>query len=244
MKINIYSFSAIVLILAYFPAIAQENPVWDYPIKPGTEEWKALFTRDEMLKACQIPEEVLKSLPTQDIVIICQNYPLISNYYLYNNLQEGFRKVIPYFNGLQELLTRKDNVQCLMSLLQNYNLETLESKSQSILELGETIVKQSLIEVILSQESVLVNANSEQKKAIATIALKNMIIKGQMPQTYSHYSLEASAYLLCLNLKNLNDDAEIIPELEQFLKTGSLQNATVQIEELKLNYSKTLKIEQ
>ena len=30
---------------------------YEFPIQPGTDEWRALKTRDEMLQAVQIPED-------------------------------------------------------------------------------------------------------------------------------------------------------------------------------------------
>ena len=41
---------------------------WDFPIKPGTEEWKKLKTRQAKVTALQIPEEVLPKLSTFQLV--------------------------------------------------------------------------------------------------------------------------------------------------------------------------------
>jgi len=35
-----------------------ETPVWDYPVKPGMEEWRQFKTGQAMVEACQIPQEV------------------------------------------------------------------------------------------------------------------------------------------------------------------------------------------
>lgn len=44
---------------------SQPNNIdWDYPIKPGTEEWTNFKSGQEMLNACQIPENILKNLST------------------------------------------------------------------------------------------------------------------------------------------------------------------------------------
>jgi hypothetical protein len=208
---------------------------WDYPVKPGTEEWAALVSHAKMIEVCQIPVDVLKSLPTKELAIICLNYPLQFDFVAYDNLQTGVKKVAKTFNGLQELYLRKDNAQCLLDLLRDNNLDTANYKSLPRLRLGELIAKQSLTETLLSQELVLVNASIEQQIEIASIALKNMAIKGQAPQTYSQYSVEASAYLLCANLKRMNNGSELDTDLELFLTTGSLQS-NVQIEKLKQNY--------
>ena len=47
---------------------AQQTSEWNYPILPGTEEWKKFKTQQEKVDACQIPEDVLKAISTNDLV--------------------------------------------------------------------------------------------------------------------------------------------------------------------------------
>ena len=44
---------------------------WDYPVKPGTEEWKSLKSHCEKISVCQIPNEILKNCSTEDLLEIC-----------------------------------------------------------------------------------------------------------------------------------------------------------------------------
>jgi hypothetical protein len=218
--------------------IAQENRIaWDYPVKPGTEEWAAFTTKAQMLEACQIPQIVLDNINTTDLVELCLNYPLLFDFYAYNNIREGIINVAEDFNGLQELFGREDNAQHLFEILEEKN-NTLRSNTDTNttwLQLGELIVKQSLLEALLFQELVMVNTTAEQQKEIADVALQNMIIKKQMPELYSTQSLEASAYLLCASLKKINSGEALTPDLEIFLNTGSLQHATL-IDEIQNYY--------
>jgi hypothetical protein len=154
-------------------------------------------------------------------------------------LQEGLRSVAAHFNGFQELFRRKDNAQYLLVLLRDYDLETMERKSISEREHGRLIVRQSLIEAMLSQEEVVVNTNLEQQIEISSIALKNSAIKKQSPHTYSNHSLGASAYLLGVNLRKVNNEIVLTPELELFLRTGTLRDHT-QLDILMQNYSKIM----
>jgi hypothetical protein len=142
------------LILFPFSAISQENESnWDFPVKPGTEEWTALITRSEKLKVCQIPDSILQTMSTKDLVTTCLNYPLQFSFYIRNNLKEGVRSVARDFNGLQELFRRKDNVGYLLGLLQYSDIKALATnKNMTDLQRGEAIVRLSLIEAILSHE--------------------------------------------------------------------------------------------
>jgi hypothetical protein len=209
---------------------------WDYPVKPGTEEWAALVAHTKMIEVCQIPIDILKSLTTKELVIPCLNYPLQFDFVAYDNLQTGVKKAAKTFNGLQELYKRKDNAQCLFDFLRDNRLDTANFKSLPRLQLGELIAKQSLAETILSQELVLANASAEQQLEMASFAMKNLAIKVQIPQAYSRLSVEASAYLLCANLKRLNNGNDLDPELEMFLTMGSLRDV-VQLEKLNQHYS-------
>lgn len=66
-----------VLTFAVVPLHAQKsNGAYNYPIKPGTSEWKTLTSHDQMQRVCQIPDATLKSMSTTDLIETCLNYPL------------------------------------------------------------------------------------------------------------------------------------------------------------------------
>lgn len=54
------------------------NSSYNFPVRPGTEEWKKLKSGDEMAAVCNIPEAVLKNLSTQALVNTCLDYPLFN----------------------------------------------------------------------------------------------------------------------------------------------------------------------
>jgi hypothetical protein len=215
---------------------------WDYPVKPGTTAWEALFTHDEMLEACRIPDEVLKSVTTEELVEICLNYPLKLDFYVYNSLQDGLKNVSTQFNGLQELFSRKDNAQYLLGLLKDNDLEAMPAKILSTTELGKLISRQTLAELFLSHQSVLANANPEQQKEIARVAMKNMTLKERLPESASWFHLEVSAYLLCSSLKKSDTGIALSPNLEQLFNEGILPDSGTIIEELKQHFYQSLTI--
>ena len=81
---------------------------WDYPVKPGMEEWKQFLTNDEKVIACQIPEEILSSISTEDLTDLCLRYPPLWNIYAFQNTNSGLDKLFSDFNGIRELYKRKD----------------------------------------------------------------------------------------------------------------------------------------
>jgi hypothetical protein len=50
----------VIIIFSFISIQAQRGSgVYEYPIKPGTLEWKALTSHYQMQKVCQIPEAIL-----------------------------------------------------------------------------------------------------------------------------------------------------------------------------------------
>ena len=89
-------------------AAANGSDAYDYPVKPGTDAWKALGSHEDMLNACQIPETTLNRMSTAGLVETVLNYPLFGDAWEWNYPQEGFDSVSSGFNGITALFDRKD----------------------------------------------------------------------------------------------------------------------------------------
>lgn len=118
--------------------------IWDYPELEGLS-WS------EQVAACQIPEEILSSLTTEELTEICLQYPFLyidlftSNNY---NITFGFNILYQEFNGIMELFNRADAAKVL---LKHYNCEIqklsgLETNSSIFFYLRESI---NIIEALL-----------------------------------------------------------------------------------------------
>ncbi len=113
----IFGFTCVIIasVLLLMPVACsnQNNPsaiddAYDYPVKPGTDAWKALGSHIEMLQVCQIPEIKLQTMSTAGLVETVLNYPLFCDAWAWNTPQEGFNTISGQFNGLAELLKRTD----------------------------------------------------------------------------------------------------------------------------------------
>ncbi len=225
---------------AWFNDLSAQTAKWDYPVKPGTPQWAAFTTKKEKVDACQIPDGVLNSLTTKELVEICLNYPLFSDIIFYDNYQTGFRTVSHYFNGMQELFRRKDNVQPLLDRLRDDDMLKLSSKVKvlSLLEIGRSVREHVNIELLLSHESVISNASAEQQQEIARLSMMNMDIKEYEHQYYGQSSIESSVYLLCASLTAMNGGNSLSHDLEAFMKNGSVQNIAFITNALRQKYIK------
>ena len=114
--------------------------VWDYPVKPGTEEWEQLRGRspEEINAALQIPDDILFTLSTEDLTTICLQYPLLGismvgyggnlNYFidLFFAQNKSFRELFDREDVSKELLKR---YRCAMLQLADVTL----SENQRVL---------------------------------------------------------------------------------------------------------------
>lgn len=150
----------IIFLLLVIPIIsfAQENVTWDYPIKPGSEEWKGFQSSMEMVDACQIPDNILNSISTKELLNICLRYPMFLDIHFANNLQDGLDIIIPSFNGLAELLNRDD---CPEVLMDKYYKET---PCDVKLKKGNNTLKLFYLELLISQEHIITQLEESKEK--------------------------------------------------------------------------------
>lgn len=91
---------------------------YQYPITPGTDEWKAILDHSEKIKLCQIPEDILPRMTTEALARTVVAYPFMVDMYAWDSASIGYAVVALTFNGLQELERRPDALSVLEALLQ------------------------------------------------------------------------------------------------------------------------------
>lgn len=89
---------------------------YEYPVRPGTQEWAQLDSHNQKVDICQIPEAVLKNMTTQALCESVLNYPLMGDMLAYDNPDMGYTVILYSFNGLKELVQREDAMSKLNAL--------------------------------------------------------------------------------------------------------------------------------
>ena len=117
--LSIFYFGLLVVCYAAKGENFSNSKAYEYPIKPGTSEWKKLRSHKEMVEVLQIPASDLKNMSTEDLYESVINYPLWGDIFAYDNLQTGFNAVCVQFNGLQELVARKQAGKILLKSIKN-----------------------------------------------------------------------------------------------------------------------------
>ncbi|MEA3306790.1 MAG: hypothetical protein U9Q34_03295, partial [Elusimicrobiota bacterium] len=157
--------------------------VYDFPVKTGTEEWKAFKNHKEMLKACQIPDTVLQKISTKGLLETVLNYPLFWDIFAYSgNFQQKFEKMSAKFNGIQELFKRKDIGTELLKKYRYMNPAGFE-KDSSDEEIGEYLFNFYEVEILLAQNDFRANLTEAQLVELK----KEILAKDEIKKQIEYY---------------------------------------------------------
>ena len=180
-----------------YPLLGQtgEKDAYEYPVKPGTDEWAELKSHQEMISACIIPENVIKTMSTDGLVQTCLNYPLFGDILFYDNLQDGFNAIANSFNGFKELIQKEDAGIKTLEVYKTFEdapfveTLTLDEKSNYITQL-------IFIETLLAQESLFSQLKSDERVALIKFCKEILIKKMDNSDVYGLFSQSANCVLL------------------------------------------------
>jgi hypothetical protein len=208
-------------------SVRKTKIVWDYPVKPGTPEWLKFTSMDEMYKGTQISENILKKLDTESLVQIVLNYPALPVLLLFNSPQDGFDNLYSNFNGIRELIDRKDAGQFLLKKYKSLSfsdfnpLWTLEKQ-------GEFVHKYYYIEILLAQPQVIESLTTDERRVFLKEVIKKFDEKQSKKNLFGGNALEVNAWVLArtLNTENKSSITFSNPvELKSSLKSGQLSDS-------------------
>lgn len=181
--------------------VTYDTEIWEhedgnieYPVTENSDEWASFETHDEMVAACNIPEELLEKMSTEELVDLMLDYPLLGDLRLYENLNEGFYCLSQKSNVLAEILKREDGSQALLVAYDNLELikenseidnmlEEVNEKSNSCLdivndvkysetieEISDSLKEDTFLEVALAQDDVIENLNETELEVLSYVA--------------------------------------------------------------------------
>lgn len=201
------------LILALFtglllPVQAQKtDEIYDFPVKPGTEEWARFTTGKQMREACQIPIERLNILSTKALVETCMNYPLFLDYVAFNNERQGVKAIIKNFNGLQELSRREDCVKELISFYARFPIITQNAYKKDITQY-QIQYKLPFLELVIADSLFISQLSQQEIIELKNIALEKYVEKLENMSVYGLYNVKKTMLLLAVLLDMQNDTTD------------------------------------
>lgn len=134
-----------------------------FPVTADDKEWGKYDSYREMVQACTIPDDLLKELSTKELIKLTMNYPILINLYSYDDYDQALYAMENDFNGLKELLSRKDYIDALLSYYKETKLPAKSYMSKQV---------QALLENETKLESIVDNNNymSQVSKDVYTVA--------------------------------------------------------------------------
>ena len=190
----------IFLFLVCLISALSQAQVYDYPVKPGSEEWGKLKTEVDRFAVLQIPENLLKTMNTHDLVVTCLNYPGMVLFGVYNDMQKGMEHLIKNFNGLQELMQRTDAPAELLSVYKQMNSSKLKLLSRSIEQFSWSI-RRIYFELLLTQDCVIDKMSDAERSLLMEEARNRLYHKIDNSEEYSVMDYQPSLMIVEKNLK-------------------------------------------
>jgi len=211
---------------------------WNFPI--GTDEWNKMTTHQEALDACQIPEEILASLSTEDLTEICLQYPfLVVSLTSCNSYDPCLNALFREFNGIRELFLREDAAKALLKkyrcLMQNRNLSFLEEPTMSDVEKGLFTLSTVYPEFLISRYQT-----PDDSKEDYIEILQQLVCGYEKKLMYPFFSYKVNFYARAVMLVKIDEqNLESIPQKGNngVFERGWLDEPTVSaIDELSCQY--------
>jgi hypothetical protein len=199
-----YFIIVLVMLVDITGAFAQKaNDVYDFPVKRGTDQWHALKSYQDKRDACTLPESLLSTISTKGLIETYLNYPLLGDLMVFNTPQEGIQKLQENFNGVRELLKRKDVATLLLEKYTSMN-PAAAAMQASLEKKGEYSFRIMAIEILLAQENILASLDTRNKKVLLNLAKEKLDAKKNNQEVYGSLSYTTTGWIMARILKQSN----------------------------------------
>lgn len=177
----------------------QDGQRYEYPVTPVDKEWGEFSSHQEMLDHCQLPEECVKEMTTEQLFNTVLKYPLLIDILFYDDVMAGISEVAKQFNGLDELLKREDIQEVLkdkymavvipvaehqdyskLSVDDDVRLMSRQTKENIYLDLQERL-EIYFEEALFFMDGISSGYSDSEKKAITEEAVSKMEMKAVSP---------------------------------------------------------------
>lgn len=219
----------LLFVIPIFSFAQNEKATWDYPVKPGSKEWLAVPDFSKRLELLNVPEPILKSISTEELVKSCLNYPEIQLIFTRNGLQLGYNFIRSSFNGFVELESRPDGGKELIKVYAGYKPYGFDLNSTD-LEIGEFMSNFTYIEILIAQTEILNKLNPADSKELMSMCSQKYKVKKDRQKYYGGIGLHTTALIIArqqdkklINTKIKHDSKKI----DAFIKNLTFDNISL-----------------
>ncbi len=193
---------------------------------------KNKMTWEEARQVDQIPEVTLINMSTEKLIRAYLDSRFTGLILAYNNPQDGFDRIYNDFNGVRELLSRKDTAKKLIVYYQNMDPGAYASNWEPA-KIGKFTFTFIFIEVLLAQEEVLAQLTHSEVKMLLSELLKKHELKMIHREKHSIIGLAFNAFTIARLMKSKGTQDGFFqkfleePGIVYLLKNGRLKNDDV-----------------
>ena len=187
-------FILTIVTLAFGSGVVNAQVTWDYPVKPGSEEWR-LMPYAEKVEKSQPPKELLNSWDTETLFKYCVDYPLNKVIGMYNNPNEGFKRVYEQSTVWQEFIQRKNALNVFAQYFEMRPFKQLfEIKDDK--NLGNELVSLYFLEKLVSETDFSLHLDSSDRRKLANIIYQTHQSKREYPDRIFGFPYNSSLVAL------------------------------------------------
>lgn len=137
-----------------------------YPSR-DSKEWNNL-TVAQRWQAVNIPEETLSNMLTNELLERCVHFDFMWDIFSYPNYGIGLEVVIEHYNGLAELLSRKDAGELVLNFYKKINLNSITTIKEPVSR-GEFAGQVFFLELFLSTPQILKQFRGQEERLIQAV---------------------------------------------------------------------------
>lgn len=203
--------------------------------------WQSYSTSQQMMDACQIPEDILSNLSTPELVELCATHPMNPVYNAYDNPMTGVRYIMENFNGFKELQKRKDAAKELLDFYERIDctnvlsepfpitLQNVDRRKYSVSNIG-------FMELVLASKAVPALYETEYVGELDRISYDKYVQKIEKIDVYGIPGLKTSLMIQSqVMLQTKSIDKVQKQELEKFVESGGEQSNVKTVSEILYN---------
>ena len=219
--------------ICFITFVVNAQVAWDYPVKPGMEEWNRLETEQERIDVLQIPGDVLASLSSEEVVRLCITFPSFGHFTAWNTPQEGFDVMLSRYNILRHILSSKNTGGSLINAYKDASLSGFKTLPYSN-EFWS--LKLDYLELLLTQKEILQSLTQDEKiELLLEVRLKYS--EKINSDTFSSIPAVIFTTRIIASILDMDEYPELNASsnkksIEQFIKTGWLSDNTLAIDDI------------
>ena len=192
------------MLIFLFTHVVNAQLKWDYPVKPGSEEWR-MISYDEKVEKSQPPKEILKSWNTEFLFQYCIEYPLNGVIWFFNHPNDGFKRAYEQSTVWQEFICRKNALDVFVNYFEKRPYKRLFEIKDS-LKRNKELFTLFFLEKVVSETDFTVHLDSLEKRKLANTILQTHQSKKDYPDDFFGFPYNSSLSAL---LKILENDEEV-----------------------------------